>query len=138
MQFTAKAEGVAIGVLAGIDASGRIRVTVPGDETPRRARSAALLKPSHVGRDVVLAFEEGDPSKPVVLGVIQVPEPESGIQAEVDGDRLTIEGRKEVVLRCGKASITLTRVGKVLIRGSYVLSRSSGVNRIKGGSVQIN
>ena len=28
--------------------------------------------------------------------------------------------------------------GKVLIRGTYLLSRSSGVNRIKGGSVQIN
>ena len=30
------------------------------------------------------------------------------------------------------------RAGKVLIRGAYLLSRSSGVNRIKGGSVQIN
>ena len=44
----------------------------------------------------------------------------------------------EIVLRCGKASLTLTRAGKVLIRGTYLLSRSSGVNRIKGGSVQIN
>ena len=44
----------------------------------------------------------------------------------------------EIVLRCGEASITLTRAGKVLIRGTYLLSRSSGVNRIKGGSVQIN
>jgi hypothetical protein len=34
--------------------------------------------------------------------------------------------------------LTLTHAGKVLIRGAYVLSRSSGVNRIKGGSVQIN
>ena len=43
-----------------------------------------------------------------------------------------------MVLRCGKASITLTKAGKVLIEGSYVLSRSTGVNRIKGGSVQLN
>jgi hypothetical protein len=43
-----------------------------------------------------------------------------------------------MVLRCGKASITLTRAGKVLIQGSYVLSRSTGVNRVKGGAVQIN
>jgi hypothetical protein len=42
------------------------------------------------------------------------------------------------VLRCGKASITLTSAGKVLIRGTYVLSRSSGVNKIKGGSIQLN
>ncbi|MEW5071937.1 hypothetical protein AB1P14_09365, partial [Pseudomonas aeruginosa] len=38
----------------------------------------------------------------------------------------------------GKASITLTRAGKVIIRGAYLSSRSTGVNRIKGGSVQIN
>ena len=42
---------------------------------------------------------------------------------------------KEIELRCGKASITLTKAGKILLRGEYLLSRSSGVNRIKGGSV---
>ena len=45
---------------------------------------------------------------------------------------------EEIVFECGKASITLTKSGKILIRGAYLLSRSSGVNRIKGGSVQIN
>ena len=46
--------------------------------------------------------------------------------------------KEQLVLRCGKASITLTKAGKVLIDGSHVLSRSSGVNRVKGGSVQLN
>ena len=46
--------------------------------------------------------------------------------------------KKQLVLRCGQASITLTEAGKVLIQGSYVSSRSSGINRVKGGSVQIN
>ena len=45
---------------------------------------------------------------------------------------------EEIVLSCGESSITLTRAGKILIRGKYVLSRSSGVNRIKGGSIQLN
>lgn len=56
----------------------------------------------------------------------------------VDGERVVIEGKKEVVLKCGEASITLTRAGKLLIRGKYLLNRSSGVNRIMGGSVQVN
>jgi hypothetical protein len=56
----------------------------------------------------------------------------------VDGKKVTLTGEEEVTLQCGKASITLTRAGKVLITGDYVLSRSRGVNRIKGGSVQIN
>ena len=43
-----------------------------------------------------------------------------------------------MVLRCGKASITLTQAGKILLDGTYVVSRSSGANRIKGASVQLN
>ena len=56
----------------------------------------------------------------------------------VNASQIVLTGRKEIVLRCGKASITLTRAGKVLLRGAYISSRSSGVNRLKGGSVQIN
>ena len=57
---------------------------------------------------------------------------------KVDGKRVVIEGDEEVVLKCGEASITLTKSGKVMIRGKYILNRSSGVNRILGGSVQVN
>ena len=60
-----------------------------------------------------------------------------GARVEIDGETLTLSAEREIVLRCGKASLTLTRAGKVLIRGAYLLSRSSGANRIKGGSVQI-
>ena len=51
---------------------------------------------------------------------------------------MLITAKDRLVLRCGKASITLTRAGKVLIEGAYVLSRSTGVNRVKGGTVQLN
>ena len=56
----------------------------------------------------------------------------------VDRKRILFDAEEEIVLRCGEASITLTRSGKIIIKGSYLLSRSSGANRIKGGSVQIN
>jgi hypothetical protein len=57
---------------------------------------------------------------------------------KVDGKRVLIEGQEEITLSCGEASITLTKAGKILIRGAYLQSRSSGVNRIQGGSVQVN
>jgi hypothetical protein len=57
---------------------------------------------------------------------------------DADGERLLITARHQLVLRCGKAAITLTQAGKVLIEGTYLSSRSTGVNRIKGGSVQLN
>lgn len=65
-------------------------------------------------------------------------ERQSSDTVHVDDERLVIEGKKEIVLKCGEASITLTRAGKILIRGKYLLNRSSGVNRIMGGSVQVN
>jgi len=49
-----------------------------------------------------------------------------------------LKAKQEIVLECGRASITLTSAGKVLIRGAYLSSRSSGVHRIKGASVEIN
>jgi hypothetical protein len=60
------------------------------------------------------------------------------VEAHVDGKRVTIEGADEVVLKCGQASITLRRNGKVIIKGTYVETHSTGINRIKGGSVQVN
>ncbi len=57
---------------------------------------------------------------------------------KVDGKRVVIEGENEVVLSCGESSITLQRNGKIVIRGKYLLSRASGVNRILGGSVEVN
>jgi hypothetical protein len=53
-------------------------------------------------------------------------------------ERLTLTATREIVLQCGRASITLTRAGKVLVRGAYLSLRSSGVHRITGASVQIN
>jgi hypothetical protein len=95
-----------------------------------------------VGRDVALLFEGGDPARPIVIGLMHRPAPASiptrTVEVEADGERVVVEAERELVLRCGKASITLTSAGKVLIRGAYVLNRSSGVNRIQGGSVQIN
>jgi uncharacterized protein (DUF2345 family) len=69
----------------------------------------------------------------------QAPESSTGnVDVEADGERLVVSARQQLVLRCGKARITLTRAGKVLVEGTYISSRSSGVNRIRGGSVHLN
>lgn len=109
-----------------------------------RAMSVVDLHGAHIGRRVVLMFEAGDPAKPIVMGVLRegagwpLAERPGQVEVHADGERLVVSASEQLVLRCGKASITLTRAGKVLIEGSYLSSRSSGVNRIKGGSVQLN
>ena len=47
-------------------------------------------------------------------------------------------GQTRWMLRCGQASFVLRRIGRVVIRGTYVETRAKGVNRIKGGSVHLN
>jgi hypothetical protein len=139
--------GVRIGVLVGLHNEGSVPlVTFPGqlNSSAVAARASIDLHGAHVGRDVVLMFERGDPRLPIVVGCIiqndgTPPAPLAGqLDIDVDGERLLVTAKEQLVLRCGKASITLTKAGKVLIQGTYVSSRSSGVQRLTGGSVQIN
>jgi hypothetical protein len=150
-------DGVVIGTFVDRDDQGRVLVDFPGNPAgvPVAAQTTVELNAEQRERDVALMFQQCDPGRPLVIGLIQHPQlelslptqeaksnashsPTTALQAEVDDERIVLKANKEIVLRCGKASITLTRAGKVLIRGAYLLNRSSGVNRIKGGSVQIN
>jgi len=141
----ARLDGVVIGLLLAIKDDGVPLVAFPGnpEETAVPARLTTKLDDRQIGRQVALLFEGGDPRLPLVIGMVQNPERRSGpvdepVAAEIDGERVVLAAKKEIVLKCGKASITLTRAGKIILRGTYLLSRSSGVNRIKGGSVQVN
>lgn len=143
----ARVDGIVVARLVGVDASGAPRVVFPG--TPEEgvsARTLVALVEADVGREVALMFEGADRDKPIVLGGMFQPQAprkapvfaRSGAKATVDGERLVFSADREIVLQCGEASITLTRAGKVLVRGTYLSSRSSGTHRIQGGSVQIN
>ena len=60
------------------------------------------------------------------------------IEADVDGRRVRIVAKDEIIFECGQASVTLRRNGRIIIRGTYVETHSEGTNRIKGGQVRIN
>jgi hypothetical protein len=110
------------------------------------ARTTVDLARSDVGSSVVVLFEFGDARRPIIVGVVRGAQPRpmpatkssAALLAQVDDERLILTAEREIVLRCGNASLTLTRAGKVLINGTYVLSRSSGYNKIKGAAVDIN
>jgi hypothetical protein len=146
-------DGVVIGTLVGLKNSATPLIDFPYNPAGPHVQACCTvaLSAKDIGRKVALMFEGSNPRKPIVVGLIQHPEesqpdfpgiisnePQNPLEVQVDGERLVLTARHEIVLRCGKASIILTRAGKVLINGEYLLSRSSGVNRIKGGSVQIN
>ncbi len=150
-------EGMRVGKIASINKEGEVFVDFPGSAGPavkaRYTGSLDLCKlraSAEAAGDVLIAFENRDPALPVIVDTIhsmldEVSETADVVldgdrpeDALVDGRRITFDAREEIVLRCGKSSITLTKAGKIILRGAYLLSRSSGVNRIKGASVQIN
>lgn len=134
-----------VGVLVAFaDSATPLVVCGTADGAALQARTTIDLAAEHIGSEVLLVFERGDPARPIVIGLLRKSAPwptkqtPPQVEVDADGKRLTLAVKEQLVLRCGQASITLTAAGKVLIQGAYVSSRSTGVNRIKGGSVQIN
>ncbi len=135
----AAAGQISVGVLQGFDLLENALVaqcaSAPGQV--RCARTTVALSQAGIGRSVVvLEADDG----PVVIGVIEDPLHRAALPlvAQADGERQVIQAEREIVLRCGEASITLTRAGKVIIKGNYILSRSAGYNKIKGAAIDIN
>ena len=121
--------------------------------------SATLAHAVAAGQPFLLVFENGDGRLPIVVGLVQETAETASpfleliaqgrragkkgalsdaTDARVDGERVVLEGAREVQLKCGSASITLRADGKVIVRGEYVETHAKGVNRIKGGAVKIN
>ncbi|PTL77205.1 hypothetical protein [Vitiosangium sp. GDMCC 1.1324] len=53
-------------------------------------------------------------------------------------DVQVIQSQERLTLRCGRASLTLLRSGRILLEGTYVETRAEGVVRLQGGSIRIN
>jgi hypothetical protein len=137
----------AVGRLHGFDLQDRPLIAglsvCAGEIVP--ARTTLPLRRAMIGSDVVLLFDGGDPRAPIIMGVIkrQALAAETAaaaipVTAQVDGERQIIQAEREIVLRCGDASITLTRAGKVIIKGNYIVSRSTGYNKLKGAAIELN
>ncbi|NJO37925.1 MAG: hypothetical protein HC871_10320 [Rhizobiales bacterium] len=135
-------DGVVIGVLLGLGDGHLPLVVFPGnpEENAITARTTVELSADDVGVEVALMFEGGDAARPIIMGRLLRPggAPPRAEPGDARPERLTFDAAEEIVLRCGKASVTLTKAGKILLRGAYIFSRSTGVNKLKGGSIQLN
>jgi hypothetical protein len=149
--------GCLIGWLAGVEETGFPLVDYQDNaKGPLPARytispgsggwKAAWSANSHV----VLIFELGDPVRPIIIGVMRSPLEEvieemqldavgmEKLDVKLDRKQLILDATDQIVLRCGKGSIAIHRDGKIIIKGTQLVSRSSGVNKIKGSAVKIN
>ena len=149
--------GMRIGKIVQVNDSGQLLVDFSENQSgPVIARVTTLVKRdvlskgNPAGREVLLAFDNNDPQHPIIVDTMYslideimehstvVIEAETPQDAIIDGKRIVFDAQEDIVLRCGKASITLTRAGKILIQGGYLSSSAKGANKIKGGSIQLN
>jgi len=157
---------IVIGSLVELNNLGEPCVNFEGISGALKAISTISITNEHIGKQVALLFANGNLKQPVIMGLIHNPlhdllenfeqsqntiddnptNNDANISADklkvddvlIDGKKVIFKAQEEIVLRCGESSITLTKAGKILIRGKYILNRSTGVNRIMGGSVQVN
>lgn len=131
-------DGVVIGMLLGLE-QGSPLVVFAGNLSTQAipARSLVRLGPEDVGAELALLFEDGDASRPLVIGRIVTPISPSPTVVR-DGEPLRITARERIELRCGKASIVMEADGHITIRGTYLVSHASASNRIRGGSINLN
>jgi hypothetical protein len=117
-------DGRLLARLEGFDADIAVRIGVEvGDETLRRAAKDE--------REVLLAFPAD--SAPVAVAILR-----ERVASETSDGRVQLGAPDELVLRCGKASVVLRKDGRVTVKGTRIVSASTGPHKIKGASVELN
>ena len=133
-------------LVALADGGARPLVAWPGQAgaAALSARSTVDLLPHQIGLDVLLTFDDGDRAKPIVIGVLRGQQAElpaqlpSTVLVESDGQRVMVTARDELVLRCGRSSITMGADGRMTLKADVIVSEAAELNRVRGGSVQLN
>nr|WP_297350220.1 hypothetical protein [uncultured Caldimonas sp.] len=130
--------GVDLATFCGLGPGGEFLVSYDGGASTHAVLSAISLHPHDVGCQLIVAPGSGVITQAVILARVRQGDERCTAQLKMDGERIVLHAERDIELRCGEASIVLTRAGKVLIKGEYVLTHSRGANRIKGAYVDIN
>lgn len=128
--------GTHAATIVDIDGDGHPMIDVGG--TLLAARTTVPLDRSDVGREVTFCYLGGDRSRPVITGVLEDAAPARTRKLKFRAKDIDLAAADEITLTCGKASITLRRDGKIVIKGVHILSHASGVSRIRGGTIELN
>lgn len=125
-------------VAVGVDGVVRVLVAGHGEATARLLTSVSrrALARYAEGRELLVVFEQNDPARPIVVGVLEDPVLDH-LDADEEEHRV-FEAKGSITLVSGEASLTLHADGRVVTRGVNVMSVASEQQRIQGAVVRIN
>ncbi len=138
LSLTGLARARVVDVLDGI---GRVIASLADDRRieclPLQVADGVTLTLA-VGDDILVHVGEGE-DRGVVLGRIGPSRAPASEHVPVEPpDELVLEARQSLTLRVGDGSITIREDGRILIKGKDLVSHAQRLNRLKGGTVQIN
>lgn len=116
------------------------------------ARSQVVLQKTDQNRECTLAFIDGDPAQPVILGLLQPLQPNAASAAPdtkssniaqpinpTDSEKsFDIQSDTAITLQAGRTKLELHADGRILLQGRHIRSQAYGPNQIKGASVKLN
>lgn len=147
----ASAEAVT-GHLTGIDDEGRLLFRPEGSMGDPIAvaigmpvADGTLVKAARQQSRALVVRTGDTPARWVLVGLVRerlstqaVTARPGQLEVAMDGETLRLTAERDIVLKCGEASLTLRKDGKIVMSGTNVLTASRGPNRIKGASIALN
>lgn len=140
------------GHLTGLDDEGRLRFQPEGSSAAPlvvaigiELSDGSLVKAARQQRRALVVRTTDATPRWVLVGLVRervstkaVTARPGTLEVGMDGETLKLTAERDIVLKCGAASITLRKDGKIEVKGTNVLSASRGPNRIKGASIALN
>ena len=149
-------QSILVGEIIEISGDGVAILEVPGIARPVAAKTVVQFNndsgtaESLVGQQVVVIIQEQPAQDVIILGLVndaimingcadvRSDEISTKSTKTVKGQRVEIEARDELQLKCGKSTIVLRSDGAVIVKGENISSRAKRHNKLKGAQISIN
>jgi hypothetical protein len=93
-----------------------------------------LVTRAAASHELVLVEVGGD-APPLIVGVVQT---RSARDLTLQADTITLEGHREILLKCGRSALRLREDGDVELVGSRIVTTSRGLLRLVGRMLRLN
>jgi hypothetical protein len=126
-----------VGEVSRIAADGTFLVDFPANTLePMKART--LVEDLHAGAQVLLAFEQGDPTRPIVLGIVHDRVRTKRRQIHLKASKIILEAKESISIECGEVRLDASADGRLKLAGRDIVSRASRTNKVQGSTVRLN